>query len=413
MRVVQEVRVWGEPDEATVAQATRCAQAWDAAAACLMADAHRGCNMPVGGVVAYREHVSPSGAGYDIACGILAVRTDLRADDVRPSLPKVLDDVVRQVSFGLGRSNPRSVDHELFDDPLWHDDRRIGRLKQRAQAQLGTVGPGNHFVDLPAEEGTDALWVAAHFGSRGLGHAIGSGFLNLAAGRPFGDKAPGEGMDQPPTLIAAASELGQTYLRAMELAGRYAYAGREHVVGQVLEILGAQATKSVHNHHNFCWLELVEGEPAWVVRKGATPAFPGQEGFVGGSMGDFAAVVAGVEGEEAALALHSTVHGAGRIMSRRAARSRVTRSGEVKEPGRVSREMMAERTAAFGMLVRGGDVDESPHVYRSLDAVLAAHASSVAVRHRLRPIGVVRPARKWWSRTRTEPEPRPAGFGGG
>jgi tRNA-splicing ligase RtcB len=389
MRQVDGVWVWGDPDQRTLAQAVRCARAGDAAAACLMADAHLGYSMPVGGVVAYRDAVSPDGVGYDIACGILAVRTDLRASEVRPSLPGILDAVVHRVSFGLGRTSRRPVDHELFDDPTWREDRNVGRLKARAAAQLGTVGSGNHFVDLLAEEGTDDLWVAAHFGSRGLGHAIASGFLNLAAGRPFDGGVPKEDPERPPTLIPVASELGQAYLRAMELAGRYAYAGREHVVGQVLEILGARITKRVHNHHNFCWRERHGGEDLWVIRKGATPAFPGQEGFVGGSMADLAAVVAGVDGEEARRALYSTVHGAGRILSRSEAKGKVSRRGQVKRPGRVTRAMMTERIAAFGVLVRGGDVDEAPHVYRPLAGVLAAHAGSVAIRHRLRPIGVV------------------------
>ncbi len=384
MRIVDGVRVWGDPEEGALSQAKRCAQVGDTLATCLMADAHKGYSMPIGGVVAYRDAVSPSGVGYDIACGIMAVRTDARADDIRPGVGTILDDIARTVSFGVGRSNPTPVDHDLFDDPLWADEPTIAAIKGKAAAQLGTVGSGNHFVDLLADE-DGAVWVAAHFGSRGFGHTVASGFLNLAAGRRFDERAPGENIDADPTLLPTSSAIGEAYIAAMRLAGRYAYAGREYVVGQVLDILGASALEVVHNHHNFAWLEQHSGIAVWVVRKGATPAWPGQMGFVGGSMGDIAAVVQGVDTDEARLALRSTVHGAGRIMSRTAAKG--NRKGTKK--GAITRQMQAERCHEFGVTVRGGDVDESPQVYRPLAGVLAEHAESLKVLHTLRPFGVV------------------------
>jgi tRNA-splicing ligase RtcB len=275
----------------------------------------------------------------------------------------------------------------VLDDPGWSEVPEIAPLRDKAAAQLGTVGSGNHFVDLLADE-DGGLWVAAHFGSRGLGYRVCAGFLNLAAGRPFDGTPPREDMDAPPVVIGAGTPLGASYLRAMRLAGDYAYAGRDHVVGQVLGILGAVAVETVHNHHNFAWTEEHGGERLLVVRKGATPAWPGQTGFVGGSMGDIAAIVSGVESPEAALALRSTVHGAGRILSRTAARGK-HRRGRDKVKGLVTRQDMAEAMHRFGALVRGGDVDEAPQVYRPLKPVLEAHAGSVAVARRLRPVGVV------------------------
>lgn len=390
MREVDGVRVWGDPEEGAMVQARRCAAVGDTLATCLMADAHKGYSMPIGGVVAYRDAISPSGVGYDIACGIMAVATDHLAAEVRGDLPRILDEINQRVSFGVGRVNATPIDHELFDDPLWADEpQTVGKLKDRAAAQLGTVGSGNHFVDLLEEQGpVPRLWVAAHFGSRGFGHGVASGFLNLAAGRGFFDRAPGESMDQDPTLIPADSDMGQAYVAAMQLAGLYAYAGREYVVRTVLDILGASAVKVVHNHHNFAWREEHGGEAVWVVRKGATPAFPCQEGFVGGSMADIAAVVEGIDTAENVLALRSTVHGAGRIMSRTAAKGR-HKKGREKVKGAVTRQMMADRTHEFGVVVRGGDVDESPHVYRPLAGVLAEHAETLRINHLLRPIGVV------------------------
>jgi tRNA-splicing ligase RtcB len=359
-----------------------------------MADGHKGYSMPIGGVVAYRDAVSPSGVGYDISCGLKAAKTDFRAEDIKPQIKQVMDQIARTVVFGVGQTSGKAADHSLFDDPIWRDLPQVGRLKQLAREQLGTVGSGNHFVDVFEDE-AGWVWVAAHFGSRGLGHRTASGFLNLAAGRAFDDRAPGEHMDQPATVIGLNTDLGQSYWQAMELAGRYAYAGRDFVVGQVLEILGARAVDEVHNHHNYAWRETHGGEELIVVRKGATPAWPGQRGIIGGSMGDISVIVEGVAGDEAEAALHSTIHGAGRVMSRtqaagkrRWAKKDGRRVQEVVKPGLISREMMAEWLKRERVELRGGGTDESPHVYRRLPEVLAAHAGSIRVLHTLKPLGV-------------------------
>jgi len=162
-----------------------------------------------------------------------------------------------------------------------------------AAKQLGTVGGGNHYVDLFRDE-DDRVWVGVHFGSRGFGHKT--------ASRYFGDGA----MDRSPELLPLDDGRGQEYVAAMELAGKYAYAGRDVVVEKVLEILGAEARDEVHNHHNYAWSEEHEGETLWVVRKGATPAFPGQRGFVGGSMADEAVILEGVDSPRSVDALYST-----------------------------------------------------------------------------------------------------------
>jgi tRNA-splicing ligase RtcB len=400
--LVNGIPVWGQHDDATIAQIQRCAADEQVAGAALLADGHRGYSMPIGGVVAYRDAVSPSGVGYDISCGLKAARTDVRADDLKPRIAQVMDQIARMVVFGVGQTSGKAADHELFDDPAWRDIPQIGRLKLLAREQLGTVGSGNHFVDLFEDEAGWA-WVGVHFGSRGLGHRTASGFLNLAAGRAFDDRAPGEHMDQPATVISLSTDLGQSYWRAMELAGRYAYAGRDFVVGQVLEILGAQATDEVHNHHNFAWRESHNGEEVIVVRKGATPAWPGQRGIIGGSMGDISVIVEGVDSAESQAALRSTIHGAGRVMSRTqaAGKRRWVKQGgrrvqEVVRPGLISREMMQEWLKREGVELRGGGTDESPHVYRRLPEVLEAHQSTIRVLHTLRPLGVAMAGESEW-----------------
>ncbi|MEK0312274.1 RtcB family protein [Cohnella sp. 56] len=392
-QTIDGVRVWGKPDESALSQAVTCAGHGNVVQALLMADHHKGYSQPIGGVVVYDGQISPSGVGYDIGCGNKAVRTNLMAADVMPRLSAIMDQVARKVSFGVGRVNSERVDHELFDDPAWDVYAAVGRqehdkLKRLARDQLGTVGSGNHFVDLFEEPETGRLWIGNHFGSRGFGHRTASGFLNLAAGRAFFANAPGEKMDQPPVLLQLDSELGDMYYRAMKLAGRYAYAGRDYVLAQVLAIVGAEADFEVHNHHNYAWRETHGGKDTIVVRKGATPSAPGQLGFIGGSMGDISVVVRGKDTADNRDAYYSTVHGAGRIMSRTQAAGKMNWKTRTRTGGQILPARMLQAVRDYGVELRGAGTDESPFVYRKLQEVLDAHAGTIEVLHVLKPIGV-------------------------
>jgi tRNA-splicing ligase RtcB (3'-phosphate/5'-hydroxy nucleic acid ligase) len=373
------VKIFGHHDEATVEQLRRCAAVEDGAPAVLCADGHLGYSMPIGGVVGYRNHISPSGVGYDIACGNLAVRTTLRAADLTArEYERIAEQIKRRVSFGMGRSNLEPIrDHEVFDSiahsPVAPQRAMLGLARQ----QLGTVGGGNHYVDILEDE-AGLLWVGVHFGSRGFGHRTATGFLNIAAGRPFESRSRAGGeMSAPPSLLPLDAPSGQDYIAAMTIAGEFAYAGREAVVDTVLDVLGAETTDRVHNHHNYAWEERHGGQTFWVVRKGATPAFPGQRGFIGGSMDDIAVIVRGVDSPQAVESLYSTVHGAGRVMSRRAAKKAV------------DFRAVQDRLRARGTVLRGAGADEAPEVYRKLEDVLAPHAGTIAIEHTLRPRVVV------------------------
>src|SRR5438045_7655462 len=300
-----KTKIFGEHDEATIAQIERCVEAGGERAV-LCADGHKGYAQPIGGVVAYTDKISLSGVGFDIACGNLAIRTDATRPQVAPAMEEIMNEVVRDISFGIGQKSKTRIDHELFDDPAW-ELLPMRDLKQTAAQQLGTVGGGNHYVDIFADE-EDRIWVGVHFGSRGLGHKRATHFLKAAGGK--------DGMDVPRTGGQEASPLGEDYIAGMTLAGRYAYAGREAVARHVVcGILRASIVEEVHNHHNFAWREEHDDRQYWVVRKGATPAFPGQKGFIGGSMGDDAVIIEGVDSGTSREALFSTVNGAGRLMS--------------------------------------------------------------------------------------------------
>ena len=290
-----------------------------------------------------------------------------------------MDDVWEQIDFGIGRKNDERVDHSLFDSPAWKAD-AVAPLKEMARQQLGTVGSGNHYVDLFTDE-LDRVWVGVHFGSRGLGHKTATWFLKRAGAS--------DGMDVDPCVIAADSDIGAQYIECMTLAREYAYAGRDWVCQKVAQILGGGILEEVHNHHNFAWRENHGGEDLWVVRKGATPAFPGQKGFVGGTMGENSVILQGIENESARHSLYSTVHGAGRVMGRMEAKGKTDRkTGEVKRVGRVTQEMMDGWLERGNVELRGAGLDESPDCYKRLPEVLAEHGDSIKILHTLTPVGV-------------------------
>src|SRR5215510_9818253 len=376
-----QARIFGRHDERTLAQMDRCMHVGSVAGGVLCADGHLGYAHPIGGVIAYEGHVSISGVGFDIGCGNLAARLDLRKPQIEDRVGAIARDISSNVSFGLGRANAEKVDHPLFEDEASWSAAGVEDLKTMARNQLGTVGSGNHYVDLFEDE-DGFIWIGVHFGSRGLGHKTATAFIKLAGGR--------DGVDVEPTVLHQDSDLGQQYLAGMTLAGQYAYAGREWVVEKVRSIIGGEVLDTVHNHHNYAWRERHGERDLWVVRKGATPAFPGQRGFVGGSMGDDAVILKGVESDKAAASLYSTVHGAGRVMSRTDAKGKRNRkTGEVIREGRISHEAMQAWLRQKGVHLVGGDLDEAPQAYRRLTDVLAHHEGTVEIEHRLRPFIVL------------------------
>jgi tRNA-splicing ligase RtcB len=359
--------VFGDHEPKTIEQMEACMKVGNVVAGVICADGHLGYAQPVGGVIAYKGHVSVSGVGFDIGCGNMAAKLDIKRGYLNGHEAGVLWDIREAISFGVGRVNNERVEHPLFDDAeAWRAADRED-YKDKAHSQLGTVGSGNHYVDLL--EGEDGyIWIGVHFGSRGLGHSTATKYVTLLGGK--------DGINVDPAVVPVDHELGIRYLAAMELAGRYAYAGREWVVNRVAKLLGGQITDSVHNHHNYAWRETHNGNELYVVRKGATPAFPGQRGFIGGSMGDDAVIVEGVDSDLSRVSLYSTVHGAGRTMGRKQA---------IRTYSRAEMDAwLVER----GVYVSGGDIDESPQAYRRLPDVLAHHAGTIRIQHTLRPFAV-------------------------
>ena len=393
----KRIKIFGREiiDDQSVAQLENCLT--EESIGVLTADAHYGYGHPIGGAVAYPDHISLSGVGFDIACGNKAVKTALKANEIDTSA--IMDEIVKKIGFGIGKPNPIPAEHPVLDELKELEIKAPASLKSKllsiAREQLGTVGAGNHFVDL-FEDDEGYLWIGVHFGSRGFGHKLTTGFISLSQGLKFEDRPKNTNMDSDPILFHIKSEMGIDYIQAIELAGKYAYAGRDIVVDTVLGILGTKATYEVHNHHNFAWREEHFGKDYWVVRKGCTPAFPGQKGFIGSNMFDTSVIIEGVDSPDSADGLYSTVHGAGRVMSRRKAKGKTKwvkgKSGRRRiittKPGVVDFRKTQEKARALGIELRGGGADESPECYKSLEEVLKYQGNTIRILHKLKPIGV-------------------------
>src|SRR3984893_13747838 len=215
-----QARIFGRHDERTLAQMDRCMHVGSVAGGVLCADGHLGYAHPIGAVIAYEDHISISGVGFDIGCGNLAARLDVKKSEIEDRVGPIARDIGRNVSLGLVRANAETVDHPLFEDEEAWKAAAVQDLKTMARSQLGTVGSGNHYVDLFEDE-AGFVWMGVNFGSRGLGHKAATKYLKEAGGT--------DGIDVAPTVLHQDSDLGRQYLAGMTLARLYCYGGREGV----------------------------------------------------------------------------------------------------------------------------------------------------------------------------------------
>lgn len=374
------LKIIGNHEDNTIAQAKKCL-AMGADKFVLCADGHMGYGHPIGGVAAYKDRISISGVGFDIACGNMAVKLPVKYTDIK-DWKSIGEQISRTISFGVGRINNTPVEAEFLDtDANWNNEALIG-LKDTAAAQLGTVGSGNHYVDVFHDD-DGFVWIGVHFGSRGLGHKATTYFLKKMGAS--------DGMDADPCIVDMDSDVGQAYFEAMTLGGKYAYAGREWVCKTVAEIIqgNAEYLDQVHNHHNFAWIEEHDGDKYFVVRKGSTPAFPDQRSFIGSTMMDQSVIVRGIDSPEAKENLYSTVHGAGRVMSRTSAAGKFKGWGHKRvrvSEGLINEDVMRQKMRDNNVHLFGGGADEAPECYKKLDEVLSFHKDSVVVETRLTPL---------------------------
>jgi len=373
-------KVWGEDhiDAASLAQMDNAMRLPVSVAGALMPDAHLGYGLPIGGVLATEESVIPYAVGVDIAC-----RMRLTLFDVSPHLlgqKKGLFEnaLLEQTAFGLGAKwkGSRRAEHEVLDDPAWNATRLLKSLQDNAFSQLGTSGTGNHFVEwgvfrlyepLGGLKAGEYLALLSHSGSRSVGFQIANHYSKLA-------------MDLHPHLeksarhlawLSLTSEAGQEYWLSMELAGRFAAANHFIIHKRVAAAVGLKEALVVENHHNYAWQEILpDGKMVIVHRKGATPAGAGILGIIPGSMGDAGYLVRGKGNVEA---LQSASHGAGRLMSRKAAIQAINKN--------MRDAYLRER----GVTLLGGGLDESPQAYKPIEEIIAAQSELVETLGRFLP----------------------------
>ncbi len=385
-------RVWGEEhiDSAARAQMDSAMRLPISLAGALMPDAHVGYGLPIGGVLAVDNAVIPYAVGVDIACRMRMTVFPVSPAVIGQRSGQFKKALIEQTRFGAGAEwKPNEqVEHEILDDPDWLATDLLRSLKNKAYGQLGTSGTGNHFVEwgafaLQADDdfldlkSGEYLALLSHSGSRGVGFQIANHYSRLA-------------QDFHPELDSSVrhlswfdldSQLGQEYWLSMQLAGRFAAANHEVIHRRLAKAVGLKPAASIENHHNFAWEEGItaptrfgSGErPAIVHRKGATPAARGVYGIIPGSMGDAGYVVRG-RGEPASL--NSASHGAGRLLSRRAAIQSITRT----ERDRYLKER--------GVTLIGGGLDEAPQAYKPIDQVVDAQAELIEIVGTFRPIMV-------------------------
>ena len=366
--------IWGREniDDSSLDQMNNAMRLPVSVAGALMPDAHVGYGLPIGGVLAADNAVIPFAVGVDIAC-----RMRLSLYEVSPHLlgqkkGMFEDSLLDQTSFGMGAEwkGSRRADHQILDDSAWTATRLLQSLRDKAVSQLGTSGTGNHFVEwgsfrlhepIFGLQPGEYLALLSHSGSRGVGFKIADRYSKLAMEvHPDLDKSV-----RHLAWLSLDSEEGQEYWLSMELAGRFASANHYVIHHRVAEAVGLKEAAVVENHHNFAWKEqLPDGRTVIVHRKGATPAGLGVLGVIPGSMGDPGYVV---RGRGLAESLNSASHGAGRLMSRKAALNSISKK---------ERDSYLKNQ---GVTLLGGGMDESPQAYKPIDSIIAAQHDLVDV----------------------------------
>lgn len=369
-------QIWGEEglEPESIQQMRNACELPISVRGAVMPDAHVGYGLPIGGVLATRNAVIPYAVGVDIACRMKLTVLDIPTTALRGEQKRLVNVLEEETRFGVGATFKRRRDHEVMSED-WNITPITRELRDKAWAQLGTSGSGNHFVeygtltvmnsDVGLPVGT-YLALLSHSGSRGSGATIADHYSKLA-------------MELHPELpkhlkhlswLGLDSAEGLEYWEAMELMGKYASANHACIHQHIVKALGAKVLLSVENHHNFAWKEVHDGQEVIVHRKGATPAGPGVLGVIPGSMASPAFIVRG-KGNEASLS--SAAHGAGRRMSRKKAKETLT--------WHAAKKLLAERDVT---LISAG-LDEVPMVYKDIEEVMKAQSDLVEKLARFEP----------------------------
>jgi tRNA-splicing ligase RtcB len=345
-------------------------------AGALMADAHAGYGLPIGGVLAVKNAVIPYAVGVDIGCRMTLSVFDETSAFLSRYTYQIKQALKENTHFGMEGGIPFAQEHEVLECSEFQTDAFLKTLHGKAMRQLGSSGGGNHFVELGElelfeENGFDLpagryAALLSHSGSRGLGTEIARRYSDIAREQC---RLPREARHF--AWLDMNSDAGQAYWMSMNLAGDYAKACHERIHINMTKALGLKILKTIGNHHNFAWRETLDGgREAIVHRKGATPAHIGEPGIIPGSMTTPGYLVQGCGVPES---LCSASHGAGRTMSRQKARENFTQSA------------LKKMLSGAGVQLIGGSVEEAPLAYKDIDRVMDSQNDLVNIQGKFMP----------------------------
>jgi tRNA-splicing ligase RtcB len=353
-----------------------------------MPDVHTGIGATVGSVIATRRAIIPAAVGVDIGCGMIAARTSLSGNELdEPQLKRVFDQISRDVPVGREQHKEKRAltaaakPHERRLRKILHDHPALEKRFPRTQnwvCQMGSLGGGNHFIEVCLDE-ANRVWAMLHSGSRGIGNAIGTYFIELA--RRDAERQQLHLPDRDLAYFQEGAEHFDDYVEAVGWAQGYAAANRDAMLELVLAAMRRHlpafevTDEAVNCHHNYVEREHHYGAEVWVTRKGAIRARRGDLGIIPGSMGARSYIVRGKGSEES---FQSCAHGAGRRMSRTQAQKKFTRQD------------LAEQTAGVVCRKDSGVIDEIPGAYKPIDEVMANQADLVEVVHTLKQVVCVK-----------------------
>ncbi len=334
----------------------------------LMPDAHSGYGLPIGGVLAAENAIIPYGVGVDIGCRMALTIFDAPASFFMGREFQLRKMLSEHTKFGMSEVHKTKNEHAVMDNTLFSELPLLKKLKSKAYQQLGTSGGGNHFVEFGWVEITNKelgipvgqyFALLSHSGSRGLGANIAKHYTQLAI-----KQCPLPKGSQHLAWLRMDTHDGMEYWKAMNLAGDYAKACHDDIHQRMSKLIGVRKLMTIENHHNFAWKEIVDGKECIVHRKGATPAAKGVLGIIPGSMAAPGYIVRGRGSEES---INSASHGAGRLFSRAACKSKFTKSD------------MQKMLEQHGIELIGGNVDENPMAYKDIKRVISNQTDLVDV----------------------------------
>lgn len=326
----------------------------------LMPDAHLGYSLPIGAVIATRGVILPSWVGYDIGCGMCAVPTSFPAQQVHSRAQKIFDAIYRTVPVGFAHNRqPTAWDAAQLPRTAVVDK----LLEKNGYHQLGSLGSGNHFIEIGADE-EERIWIIIHSGSRNLGHSVATHYMKIAAGGKAREGHFG---------LAVDSRDGKNYMRDLNFCLQFALQNRFEIIKRVVAQIqnhcpgDADWQQLINRNHN----HAEEKDGLWVHRKGATHAEKGMAGVIPGNMRDGSLIVAGKGNPDA---LWSSSHGAGRALGRKQAKRQIT--------------LKSFSDSMYGIVARvnPGTLDEAPAAYKNLERVMALQQDLVTVQHRIKPL---------------------------